>query len=260
MYKIFKEIITTTMSNEQCVVHFDPVAHKYTYDGRELTSVTTWIKERFDKEFQAIYSSNAKATKNKNIKKGISNPTDLRHFWKLKGEKSSHVGNSTHILAEMYALCLKYDCLDELPMQTGYDQAILDVLTKVTERGWQIVGSEKRVWDLRYDLAGHIDMVCKHPKKGYMILDFKVTADLDKYFGNLRNELSHVKASAMNKYSCQLHTYNIIGKYNCPPEQLIIVQAKSNGDHHLRICEDYSKEIKEALKTRNDSNNNDLYY
>lgn len=245
-----------TMSNKiirnKKGIIFDPILHKYTYNDKELTSVTTWLNERFVPEFANIFASNNKAKSNKRLNKGITNPIELRKFWKIQGERASLQGSATHKFAEMYHMDKSV-----LPMN-GYERAVIDAYKLLSER-WDIIEVERIVYDIRYLLAGQIDLVLRRRSDGAIgYADWKITKDMHKSYNNMKNELKGIKASALNKYAVQLGTYNKLDGLQASHTHLFVIQLHydgkytiyHNGSQGIDKLNDFSTEIECALESR----------
>ena len=56
---------------------------------------------------------------------------------------------------------------------------------------WEIVEIEKQVYNLRYKLAGHLDVLMKHRETGeYGILDWKTISDIFKRYNKMQEEMA----------------------------------------------------------------------
>ena len=74
---------------------FDPKYHKYTYGGKQYTSVTKFISN-FHKPFEQDYWSQKKADE-----AGVPQEWILKE-WKDKNDRANFVGHSTHEWIENY--------------------------------------------------------------------------------------------------------------------------------------------------------------
>ena len=74
---------------------FDPKYHRYTYGGKQYTSVTTFLKN-FHKPFEEDYWSKTKADE-----AGVPQEWILKE-WKDKNVRANEVGHATHEWIENY--------------------------------------------------------------------------------------------------------------------------------------------------------------
>lgn len=234
-------------------ITFDSKLHKYYYDNKELTSVTTWLSEHFVPEFNALYASINKAKKNKAEHLTITNPMTLRKYWRLQGERASLLGSSTHAFVELYHLD-KSTCAE-----TGYEKAAIAAYDNICAK-WDIIDVEKIVWSTDFMLAGCVDMILCHKETGEKgLLDWKTTTDMHKSYNNMLNEMKGVKASALNKYALQLEVYDVLGEIGASHTNRFVVQLKNDGTYKVYsakskneddILHDYSTQIRNALHSR----------
>lgn len=226
MDKTLKEI---AKSNSELV--FDSINHKYSFQGKELKSVTRFI-EGHAKKFEPLYPSINKAKSNKKKGEGITDPVKLRAYWRLNGERKRCIGTASHNFAEMYILDRT------TPILTGYDQAIVNVLAAL-ENNWEIIGAEQRVFSLEYLLAGTYDLKIRHKITGeYGLVDWKVTEDMFKSYGKLKKAFSGIPDSPLNKYIIQLRTYAIMDKDDIKPEHMFVVQLRPDATYNVYKTKD----------------------
>ena len=74
---------------------FDPIKHKYTYQGETFISVTQYIS-KFHKPFDTEYWSKKKA-----VDGGVDQEVILAE-WKQKNDRANFIGTSTHNWIENY--------------------------------------------------------------------------------------------------------------------------------------------------------------
>jgi len=206
-------------SNDGLII-FDEKEHVYYYENKPLISVTQFIKE-YTEPFNSLFASNSKVKKNIKNKEGISNPINLRKYWKLGSERSATLGTASHIFAQMYMLDR-----NTIP-KTNYEIAIVNAIKKL-EENWEIIVQENIVYSLEYMIAGSIDLILKNKTTNeYAVGDWKTTEDLIKYYDMLK-EPFNIHDSALNKYSIQLDIYSILSSYNIPNKNRIIIKLNSD--------------------------------
>jgi len=94
---------------------FDPKYHRYTYGGKQYTSVTTFLKN-FHKPFEEDYWSKTKADE-----AGVPQEWILKE-WKDKNVRANEVGHATHEWIENY--------FKSIPQQLPNDLDIIDRINK----------------------------------------------------------------------------------------------------------------------------------
>lgn len=244
-------------------VTFDEKSHIYYYNNKKLISVTQFIK-LYTPHFDSIYASNSKSKKNreknlenKDNKKEITNPIELRKFWRLLAERSTNLGTAAHIFSQLYVMDRT------VKPKSKYDEAVLKAINDL-EKYWDIILQEDIVYNVEYMLAGSIDLILKHKKTGeYWIADWKTTEDMNKGYGKLLKPFNSLINNALSKYSVQLDLYSFMCNYYIPEPNKLIIQLKSDGsfqyysrnnkDENFNIPYTYDK-TKEALEDYKNKN------
>jgi len=258
--------------NKDTSIQFDDKMHKYYKNGVELMSVTTWLDEEFFPKFtdnkKNIYISNAITAKNKKIKRGITNPEDLRKFWYCKGRKASYNGSAAHELATMLFIASKYgkdtvNLVIKNEVKTGYEKAVVNAWKEIVKE-WDIIDSEMQIGSLKYNLAGTMDLPLKHKVTGeYGIADWKAKEDLDKSYNKCKGVLKKYKDSGIVKAIAQITSYSILSGFNVKPHGMIVIKLNSNGSYEIRNAKDENidirKEMQTALTERSNNNPNKKY-
>ncbi len=227
-----KELQTKSKDNR---VVFDPIEHTYKYDGKHLLSVTQFIK-LYSKDFNPLFPSISKSKKNKTLKTGITDAKVLRKYWRLNAERSTNLGNSAHIFAEMYMMD------KNVKIKTGYDKAVIAAIKWLHDHDLEIVSQEEIVYNTNYILAGSCDLTLRNKKTGeYAIGDWKTTEDLFKTYNKLLNPFHKFTDAAINKYSIQLDIYSILHNYHIPETNRYIIQLFPTGDFSIYYPKSKSK-------------------
>lgn len=167
---------------------FDPVPHRYTYNGKELVSVTGYIKRwEQDQDWDSILEKSA-------LKKGVDKTT-LRRQWDLAGHMATIAGTATHLYAEnLCNLCITGDInvLDDIVKVQYIDGWLIPISTKqhaaakaveeiLKDPNNHIVMTETKVFNEAY--AGTFDLLVYHSdndksKEGLYIMDWKTNSSL----------------------------------------------------------------------------------
>ena len=185
---------------------FDPKYHKYTYGGRQYTSVTKFISS-FHKPFEQDYWSKTKAEE-----AGVPQEWILKE-WKDKNDRANFVGHSTHTWIENY--------FKNIPQQLPSDLDIIDRINKFNIIfGKQLhkltpVTFELRIFSKKYPLAGTIDSIFLYNGKLF-ILDWKSNSEFktDEHpkgrYEKLLNPFGNYWKNHLNEYSIQVGLYALI--------------------------------------------------
>ena len=185
---------------------FDPKYHRYTYGGKQYTSVTTFLKN-FHKPFEEDYWSKTKAEE-----AGVPQEWILKE-WKDKNVRANEVGHATHEWIENY--------FKKIPQQLPNDLDIIDRINKFNIIfGKQLykltpITFELRIFSKKYPIAGTIDSLFLYKGKLF-ILDWKTNGrfthdDHEKgKFQKLLNPFDSYWKNHLNEYSIQVGLYALI--------------------------------------------------
>jgi ATP-dependent exoDNAse (exonuclease V) beta subunit len=185
---------------------FDPKYHKYTYGGRQYTSVTKFISN-FHKPFEEDFWSKKKADES-----GVPQDWILKE-WKEKNDRANFVGHSTHEWIENYfkghqqRLPSDLDIIDRINKFNVIWGKKLHKLTPIT--------FELRIFSKKYPLAGTIDSLFLYGGKLF-ILDWKTNSKFthDEHdrgkFEKLLSPFDEHWKNHLNEYSIQVGLYALI--------------------------------------------------
>lgn len=185
---------------------FDSKYHRYTYCGKQYTSVTKFISG-FHKPFEQDYWSEKKAEE-----AGVPQEWILKE-WKDKNDRANFVGHSTHEWIENYfkgvsqKLPSDLDIIDRINKFNIIFGKKLHKLTPVT--------FELRIFSKKYPLAGTIDSLFLYKDKLF-IIDWKTNSRFthDEHdrgrFEKLLNPFEELWKNHLNEYSIQVGLYSLI--------------------------------------------------
>jgi ATP-dependent exoDNAse (exonuclease V) beta subunit len=194
-------------------VVFDSVNHTYFKNGKQLTSVTSFIS-KFKNKFDSDYWSKKIALRDNKTQE------EVLKEWSDKAKKSCEIGTAIHKIFEEYIdgnfsiigeeinidfVDLEIECLAEfLPKSKVSIQFIKDFF--LSERLIPIYTEYIVHNDF---LAGQVDLICKDKKDNYYILDFKTNEkiEVNSYGKNLNGIFKDVPDSTFYHYSLQLSIY-----------------------------------------------------
>jgi ATP-dependent exoDNAse (exonuclease V) beta subunit len=191
---------------EDIKFEFDPVAHRYTYEGDTFTSVTRFIQQ-FHKPFEQDYWSKKKAEQ-----AGVPQDWILAE-WKKLNDYANEVGTDTHQWIEDYfnkiwkPLPTNTDVIHRI---NKFNKIYVKQLHKLEPLKFEV-----RVFSKKWKIAGMIDSLFVYRGKIY-ILDWKTNKDFtdDNHQKGTYEKLlapfqDHYK-NHLNEYSIQLSMYALI--------------------------------------------------
>lgn len=185
---------------------FDEEAHRYTYEGKDFISVTTFI-QKFHKPFEKEKWSKYKADQ-----RGITVEEILKE-WQDLNDYSNIVGSELHNWIEDYynkkwrPISTNLDIIDRI---NKFNIIYANQLSKL-----EPIIFEKRVFSKKWMIAGMIDSIFLYKNKIY-ILDWKTNKEFltdEDHKGRYENLLypfeSYYK-NHLNEYSLQICLYALI--------------------------------------------------
>jgi len=191
---------------EDIKFEFDPVAHRYTYEGEPFISVTRFIQQ-FHKPFEQDYWSKKKAEQ-----AGVPQDWILAE-WKKLNDYANVVGTDTHQWIEDYFNQIWKPLpnnLDVIHRINKFNKIYAKQLFKLEPLKFEV-----RVFSPKWKIAGMIDSLFLYRGKIY-ILDWKTNKDFtdDNHPKGIYEKLlapfqDHFK-NHLNEYSIQLSLYSLI--------------------------------------------------
>jgi ATP-dependent exoDNAse (exonuclease V) beta subunit len=185
---------------------FDPQWHRYTYNGKKYTSVTTFLKN-FHKPFDEEYWSKKKSD-------DLGVPQDwLLKEWKDKNIRANEVGTSLHNYIENY--------FNQIYQPLPTDLDVIDRINKFNKifathlYKLQPIQFELRLFSKKYPIAGTIDSIFLYNGKLF-ILDWKTNGEFkhDDHpkgrYNKLLSPFDDFYENHLNEYSIQVSFYALI--------------------------------------------------
>lgn len=189
--------------DENPLFSFNEKYHKYTYDGRQLTSVTNFLK-RFKEEFESDKWSKIKADE-----AGVPQESILEE-WKQKNERANVIGTATHLWIENFfnqvysEIPNDPDIIDRI---NKFHKIYYDKLVQLTP-----VKFEQRVFSTKWDLAGTFDALFTYKDK-LVIVDWKTNKKFDvssKWNKKLLEPFQTEDECKLTEYSIQISLYALM--------------------------------------------------
>lgn len=228
---------------------FDPVKHKYTYNGDYFINVTTFL-ENFIKPFDKEYWSLKKA-KEANVEQSV-----ILEKWDAKRDKACDLGHTVHAWIEDY-----YE-LNETALPE--DEEVLSRVNKFLTL-WknklhklESVATEIRVFSKKHKIAGTIDKL--YLIDGLLILcdwktNEKIKTDKDYCFNMLLEPFNKYKENELNKYSLQLSLYALmLREAGVIVDYSIVCHLPPKTEPQIIKLKDFRAELEDYLNNKLDIN------
>jgi ATP-dependent exoDNAse (exonuclease V) beta subunit len=184
---------------------FDPIKHKYTYEGEHFISVTQFIS-RFHKKFDSDFWSQKKAEE-----RGVDQQ-EILNEWKSLNDRANFIGTSTHNWIENYFNRIYQELpsdLDVIDRINKFNKVFGTHLFKLTPLKF-----EQRIFSKKWKIAGMIDSLFLYKDK-LIILDWKTNKKYDiknNYGEKLLEPFNDYDKCHLSEYSIQLSLYSLILK------------------------------------------------
>lgn len=209
--------------------------HQYfdTRNGKQLISVTTWLKQ-FQQEFQSDYWSKKKAKE-----KGISQEEmltewdDKRVYGATRGtyvhQAALDMSNNRYFKYRIPEEIVRLKKEEEFLVETNLLIAQLEEFFKAANiavvKNELIVGND--------EIAGQVDLLAMREDK-YYIIDYKTDLQIEfsTRFGNLKKPFQDMPSTNFSKYTAQLNLYRELleSAVDIKIEKMIIVHLSPSND------------------------------
>lgn len=229
-------------------VMFEERSHQYfnRLDGTIYTSCTTIIK-RFTPPFPEAIILKKKAEQ-----LGISQ-IELKTSWRLAADIGKYTGTCCHSFIENLFRNKIIDPTTVVPEEFKQDVSerfnnLRPMLEQFVEDHLHLeITLQEGVLQMG-NLAGQIDMLTKNEDGTYTIWDFKSNRKLNSYSTKFLNELSHMKATDLNKFQLQMSLYQrMLEEINYVIKDRKIVHFCLENESYSIIDLPYSKQEAELL-------------
>jgi ATP-dependent exoDNAse (exonuclease V) beta subunit len=190
---------------DDSLFRFDEELHRYTYNGEDFISVTTFIS-KFHKKFDQEYWSKKKADD-----RGISQEEILSE-WKELNDRANIIGSATHQWIEDY--------FNKIWRPLPTDSDIIHRINKFNKiwstdlHKLEPIKFEVRIFSKKYKIAGMIDALFLYKGKLF-IVDYKTnkkftTDDNLSWKEFLLEPFQSYLKTHLNEYSIQISLYSLI--------------------------------------------------
>jgi len=196
--------------NEDITLKFDPVAHRYVHEGKELVSASTYIK-RWIKPFDKEMISGVCAGKY-----GCSQQ-EVLDLWDGSGDVAATFGTSVHEALEHYEKFQKIGKIIQDQKDLPFNKALpthpvlRDIVLAFYDQDLEdgIVNTEVLLTNVELGLCGQADRLLVTGDKTCRVQDYKINIDADvenkrnKYLG----QMAPLPCNKLSKYQMQLSFY-----------------------------------------------------
>ena len=183
---------------------FDEPTHIYTYDGKVIYGVTSFL-ERFIKKFDSDFWSKKKADEG-----GVTQEEILAQ-WDAKRDRSCDLGHMVHNYIENFYEKGSTELTDDPEANERIEKFKLIYESRLGKL--ESIGSEIRVLSKVWGLAGTIDKLYLWENSiivGDWKTNKKIKTDKDFAFGKLLYPFEKYKENEINKYSLQISLYQLL--------------------------------------------------
>lgn len=184
---------------------FDPIKHKYTYEGDHFISVTQFIS-KFHKKFDTDFWSKKKAEE-----RGVDQK-EILNEWQSLNDRANFIGTSTHNWIENYFNRIYQELpndIDVIDRINKFNTIFSTHLHKLTPLKF-----EQRIFSKKWKIAGMIDSIFLYKDK-LIILDWKTNKKYEtenNYGEKLLEPFNDYDKCHLSEYSIQLSLYSLILK------------------------------------------------
>lgn len=220
---------------------FDPIKHKYTYEGEHFISVTQFIS-RFHKEFDQDFWSKKKA------EQGGVEQSEILEQWKKINDRANEIGTATHNWIENYfngiyqPLPTDLDVVDRI---NKFNKIYATHLYKLTPLKF-----EQRIFSRKWKIAGMIDSLFLYKDK-VIIVDWKTNKNFtirNGYDEKLLYPFEQWDKCHLAEYSIQLSMYALILKeIGIDVKVGYLTYIGPNDDAQIHKCFDFTTLIENYL-------------
>jgi len=187
---------------------FEPIKHRYTYDGEYFTPVTQFIS-KFHEKFDEDFWSKSKAEEFDKTQE------EILKDWKDLNDRANEIGTATHDWIEKYFKKIYQELptdIDIINRINKFNVAYSKFLFKLTP-----VIFEQMVFSKKWKIAGTMDSIFLYNNK-IIVLDWKTNGDFkdnDHPKGKYQKLLPPFEdfyKNHLNEYSIQVSLYALILK------------------------------------------------
>ena len=219
---------------------FEPVEHIYTYNGRQIPSVSSFL-DRFKKPFDYKWAD-IKAKEN-----GVTVDEILKEWndAKIKGCEIGHIvhdyiendckGKSNNIIIDK----------EILPRIEQYHQ-----LKKTYLKDLKWLGAEIRMFDIGLNICGTTDALFYDENGDIILMDWKTnkkfTTDSNTRFNKMSWPFHDEYENKLNIYSIQLSMYRLmLERKGVNIKKCVLIHIGPNGETNIHNAKDYRSNIME---------------
>lgn len=206
-------------------IQFKEYGHVYNVNGnKNYTSVTTWVKNKFEKfDVDKIIDTMLASPKWELNKYYNKTKQEIKDEWKVNGSNAAKQGTHMHKMCEDYYNNKCINSHQDTIEYTYFLDFIKDHDYLVPYR------TEWMIYDENIKMAGSIDMVALNPDGTLSIYDWKRCKSIDKYNNfnkfSIDPSFTHIPDTNFWHYSLQLNMYKYMleKNYNVSVSEMYLV-------------------------------------
>ena len=185
---------------------FEARVHKYTVEGTNFESVTTFLK-RFTKPFNEHIMAPLVARKynRENPDKPKRSGEWYKRYWRSKRNEAAARGTRVHQYAEMFP--------DFCPPSCEQEKGVLEFFEILPDK-YEVLFSELKIYSDEFKKAGTIDLLLLNKETGHLVIaDWKTNAtNILQYYKNskFKRPFTFMMDTSLNKFKLQLSKYQAI--------------------------------------------------
>ncbi len=181
------------------MLQFDEASHTYTYDGRELISVTQFLGKFFE-IFDGPRIARRVVT-NPNSKYHGRDPDELVAEWEANGRQARELGTLLHHNIQQFLV--DGDMSGERSDEFSHFEAF------IASKDWRPMMVEEQVCCPDAGIAGTVDAVFEDARGDVVICDWKRAKKMkvDNRWQKAKPPIQHLDDCDLSKYSLQLSLY-----------------------------------------------------
>lgn len=221
--------------NENVDVLFNPVTHKYEYEGEPLMSASGFV-EKYTPKFDKVGMSEKCAPK-----WGVP-ANEIQEIWTDNGAGAGSFGTAVHLVLENYfkhkkagEIIQEKKQLEEnyaIPNHPFLRRLVLDLERLLVDFKGE-THQEVLVSSVKENYCGLVDRLLVTGDKTCRVQDYKITYDIEKPGTKFLEPFSDLSPTKLSKYLIQLSFYaNLLEKSGWTVEGLDIFNFDGEWHHH----------------------------
>ena len=222
------------------MLKFDEATHTYTYDGRELVSVTQFLSRFFGK-FDGPKIARRVVT-NPNSKYHGRDPDELVAEWEANGRQAREAGTLLHNNIQQQ--------LVEGDVRGERSEEFRHFETFFAGKNWKPLLVEEQVCCPNIGIAGTVDAVFEDSNGDLIICDWKRAKKMkfDNRWQKAKPPIEHLDDCDLSKYSLQLSLYRHLLRERFDGRKISLLLVNFTDQHREIPIIEHGDEIRALLQ------------